>query len=168
MSSRTNTMVTMLAGALLLGAPSVARAHEGPGGNLGVGLGVGAPTGLSLELQTHRGNALELALGLDAFDNGGGYFHVVDKLSIAHLAYGPTVVVPLYIGIGGYVFDHDRGFDQDGASLGVRAPLGVNFDFQRAPMQVFAELALGLEVVDSGPDDRDLWLGGYAGFRYWF
>jgi hypothetical protein len=154
--------------------PALASAHEGAGGNLGIGLGVGAPTGLSLEVSTARTSALELAIGVDTFDESGGYAHLVWKQNLARLTTGPTVVVPLYVGVGGFLFDQDRGFDDD-VDLGVRLPIGVNFDFQRAPLQIFTELALNFGLLDVGDeepaeDDDDTWIGvgGYLGARVWF
>ncbi len=154
---------------LLLVAPRSASAHQGPGGNLGLGLGLGAPTGLSLEVGAGAWSSFELAIGLDAFDNGGGYGHLVYKASLADLATGPTVRVPIYLGIGGYIYDHQRSFD-DAAEIGLRVPFGVNFDFQRSPLQLFAEIALGIPLRDAGNPDynRNTWVAGYAGFRLWF
>ncbi|MCC6998776.1 MAG: hypothetical protein IT370_29460, partial [Deltaproteobacteria bacterium] len=105
-------------------------------------------------------------LGVDAFHQTGAYGHLVYKLALARLARTPTVSVPFYLGVGGYVFDRDS--QEDGLDLGVRVPMGVNFDFQRAPVQLFVELALGLDVIHTGPDGRDGFVGGYAGVRYWF
>ncbi len=167
---RTTLAVALFAASLLLLAiPRTASAHEGPGGNLGIGLGLGAPTGLSLEVDAGAWSSFELALGLDAFDNGGGYGHLVYKASITELATGPSVRVPLYVGIGGYLFDHERSFEDD-TELGIRVPFGVNFDFQRSPLQLFAELAIGIPLRDANNNDydRDTWVGGYIGFRLWF
>jgi hypothetical protein len=157
------------AGALFLAAPRVASAHQAPGGNLGIGLGVGAPSGISLEVGAGMWSSFELALGLDVFESSGGYGHLVYKADLADLAVGPTVRVPLYVGAGAYVYDHDRAFN-DNAEVGLRIPIGIDFDFQRSPLQLFAEIALGVPLRDA--DDpayhRDVWAAGYAGFRVWF
>jgi hypothetical protein len=152
-----------------LAAPRAAVAHQGAGGNLGLGIGVGAPTGLSLEVGAGTWSSFELALGLDVFESSGGYGHLVYKASLANLATGPTVRVPIYLGIGGYVYDHDRSIN-DNAELGLRVPFGVNFDFQRSPLQLFAEIALGIPLRDARDEAyvRDPWVAGYAGFRLWF
>ena len=154
---------------LLLAAPRSASAHTGPGGNLGLGLGLGTPTGLSLEVGAGAWSSFELAIGLDAFDDAGGYGHLVYKAALGQLATGPTVRVPIYLGVGAYLYDHERSFADD-AEIGVRVPLGVNFDFQRSPLQLFAEVALGIPLRDAGNDDfeRDVWVGGYGGIRLWF
>lgn len=152
-----------------LALPRTSAAHEGPGGNLGLGLGLGAPTGISLAVSAGAWSSFELALGLDVFESSGGYGHLVYKASLADLARGPTVRVPIYLGIGGYVYDHDRSIN-DNAELGLRIPVGVDFDFQRSPLQLFAEIAVGIPLRDAGDDRyvRDPWVAGYAGFRFWF
>jgi hypothetical protein len=152
-----------------LAVPRVASAHQGAGGNLGLGIGIGAPTGISLEVGAGWWSSFELALGLDVFESSGGYGHLVYKASVATLASGPTVRVPLYLGIGGYVYDHDRSIN-DNAELGLRVPIGINFDFQRSPLQLFAEIAIGIPLRDAHDEAyvRDPWVAGYAGFRLWF
>ena len=136
-------------------------------GHVSLGVGVGSPTGLSLGIKASPRSAFEAALGVDTFDNRGGYFHLVYKRELVRLSSGPTARIPMYVGIGGYIFDVDRGFDDD-LDIGVRVPLGVNFDFVRSPIQLFVEAALGIDVVGTGERDRrDLWVGLYAGIRFW-
>jgi hypothetical protein len=131
---------------------------------------VGAPSGITVEVGAGAWSSLELAIGLDAFDSvDGGYGHLVYKADVATLAAGPTVRVPLYLGAGAYVYDHDREFN-DNSEIGLRVPLGIDFDFQRSPLQLFAEIALGVPLRDAHDEnyDRDAWVAGYAGFRLWF
>jgi hypothetical protein len=168
---RTLSTMALIASAAVatLAAPRVASAHQGAGGNLGLGIGVGAPTGISLEVGAGWWSSFELALGLDVFESSGGYGHLVYKVNLTNLATGPTVRVPIYLGIGGYVYDHDRSIN-DNAELGLRIPFGVNFDFQRSPLQLFAEIALGIPLRDAHDEAyaRDPWVAGYGGFRLWF
>jgi hypothetical protein len=166
MTHRNLSMIVFVAA--LAAAPSAALAHQGPGGNLGVGLGVGTPTGLSLEMSASRASAFELAVGMDTFDGPGGYAHLVYKVSPLSLTSGPTVIVPLYVGAGAFALDQGGRFEGD-LDLGVRVPGGVSFDFQRAPLQAFVEVAFMTTVVQTGPE-RDFWsaLGIYGGARFWF
>src|SRR5262245_41232407 len=117
-----------------LAAP--AQAHEGAGGNFGVGVGIGSPTALSLEVSPVPWSSFELALGMFALDEDNMYAHLVYKLNVVHLSNGPTVRVPIYLGLGAFVHDHGA------ADWGARFPLGVNFDFSRVPVQLFAEAAV--------------------------
>jgi len=167
-------MASTLAGALALvlgmALSAPALAHDGPGGPVGVGLGLGSPTGLTLELSQRGGlDGLELAFGDDAFRGTDGYAHVVYKLGLARLARTSDVSIPFYLGLGGFVADHDRFFDNGDLDVGFRVPMGLNFNFQRAPLQIFTELALGIPVVTINHDHADLLaVEGYAGVRYWF
>jgi hypothetical protein len=50
-----------------------------------------------------------------------------------------------------------------------RSARSLNFDLQRAPLQIFTELALGVPVVTIDHDhSSDLQVEGYAGVRFWF
>ena len=166
--------ISRLAGALALlhvaALSAPALAHDGPGGPVGFGLGLGAPTGLTLELSQAGGrDGLELAFGDDAFRGTDGYAHLVYKFALARLARTSDVSIPFYLGVGGFVADHDRFFDDGALDVGLRVPMGLNFDLQRVPLQIFAELALGVPVVTIDHDHDDLLaVEGYAGVRYWF
>lgn len=147
---------------VLLALAGTAAAHEGAGGNVGVGVGIGAPTALSIEVAPVPWSAFELALGLPTISEDNMYAHLVYKLDFATLAASRTVVVPLYIGAGAFV--HEHGWTDWGA----RFPLGVNFDFQRAPVQLFAEAALQAVLVTENGHDRPIDLAGFGGVRFWF
>src|SRR5262245_47159604 len=83
-----------------------ARAHEGAGGNVGLGVGIGAPTAVTLDLAPNPWTAFEVALGLHDVANDQTYAHFVFKGDLVRLASGPSVVVPLYLGAGAFVHDH--------------------------------------------------------------
>jgi hypothetical protein len=161
-----SSMPAVLAGVVAAFAlVSTASAHEGAGGNVGVGFGVGAPTALSVEVAPTPHSGLEFALGIRAFDTDDLYMHLVFKQNFLHLAYGPTVVVPVYLGGGGFLRQHNPDGPMD---LGVRFPLGVNFDFTRTPVQIFAEGALEVTLASDVHPDHPVGLGGFAGARVWF
>ncbi|HKA90325.1 MAG TPA: hypothetical protein VKE22_21835 [Haliangiales bacterium] len=150
---------------LALAAAGTAQAHEGAGGNLAVGVGVGVPTALSLEVAPTPFTAFELALGVRTFDTDDLYAHLVFKGDIVRLVRGPDVIVPVYVGAGGFIRNHRA---SDITDAGARVPLGVNFDFTRVPLQIFAELALEATFVSDAPIDHPLALVGMAGARVWF
>jgi hypothetical protein len=149
-------------GAALAASPTAA-AHEGAGGNIGIGVGIGAPTALSLEVAPVPWSAFELALGLPTITEGNMYAHLVYKLDVVRLASSPGLVVPLYIGLGGFVHEHGV------TDWGARFPLGVNFDFRRAPIQLFAEAAVQAVVAtDAADDEHPIDVTGFGGVRVWF
>jgi hypothetical protein len=48
-------------------------------------------------------------------------------------------------------------------------PIGLNFDLQSIPLQIFTELALGVPLVTVNHEHgHDLAAEGYAGVRVWF
>jgi hypothetical protein len=158
---RTITTLALLAGLGLFLAPASVAAHEGNGGNVGVGLGIGSPTAFTLAVAPVPWSAFELSLGLPAINEGDTYAHLVYDLNVVRLAQGPSVVVPVYLGLGGYV--RDRGYTDGGA----RFPAGVNFDFQRVPLQLFAEAALEVTVASDVYVGHPVSLVGFGGARFW-
>ena len=149
--------------AVVLGLLSVRAdsAHAQRRGRLGIGISFGDPTALTIEYRRGRrgfGHALEIDVGIDRFDEDRFYAHLLWKFYLADLVRGRSVVIPFYTAIGPFLIE------RDGVDLGVRVPFGLAFDFRRAPIQLFAELAVELEVVD----DLDTDIGGAVGFRWFF
>lgn len=147
----------------LLVASSPAAADSRSTGSLGLGLVVGDPTGLTAEYYPRSpgfGQAVEVTLGLDTFDHGHTYVHVIWKLYLAQLARGRSVDVPIYTGVGPWLAEGGN----DDFSLGARIPFGIALDFKAAPLQVFLELAADFQLVH----DFDIDVEGAAGFRYYF
>jgi hypothetical protein len=157
-----------------------ARRHRGGGGfggqpgykTFGIGLILGSPTGLSAELRLTPRTGLDFALGLDTFDDDdGGYLHLDYLIYFAQL-YGTSVSVPFYVGFGGVLWDHHRGFDNDDdLHLGLRVPFGVAFALHSVPLQFFFELAVRVMVFDEDDDrydDDEVDLTGGLGFRIYF
>lgn len=156
-------MVGALVATASFGRVALAQApgRDGPGGALGVGLVVGTPTGFTAEYRLSDAQALQFALGLDAFDHQDFYFHVTWRYYLVELAREADFSLPLYLGAGGFVED------QGAAAVGARAPIGLALDFSRAPVQIFGELALQLAFVNARGNDR-LGVGGEIGFHYYF
>jgi hypothetical protein len=150
-----------LAAITALALPTAATAHEGAGGDLGLGIGVGTPTALSIALAPVPWSAFELAIGLPALDQGNSYAHLVYELDVVRLASGPSVIVPIYVGFGGFV--RDVGY----TDFGARFPLGVTFNFTRAPFQIYAEAALEAVLASDIANHHPVGLDGVVGARLW-
>jgi hypothetical protein len=150
--------------AILLGAASPAAAQERDRGALGLGLILGSPTGLSLEYSLGESSSLHFALGVDGFDNRGRdddfYFHVMWRFYLAELASTPDFTLPVYIGVGPFVSD----LGDDNIGLGARVPFGIAMSFANAPIDIFLEIPVYLQVID----DVDLAIGAALGFHYFF
>ncbi len=154
---------------LLLAFPRRAEARYGAGGDFGLGLVLGSPTGLTSEIYLSHATSLDLALGIDAFEHGDNvYFHLTYLAHLVDFARGGSVGVPLYVGIGGFFLDHGR-FDGDAADIGARFPLGIHIDFRRVPFQISLEASLRLFLLEINHEHHDfLDLGAAAAFRFFF
>ncbi len=150
----------------------------------GLGIMLGAPTGLSGKYFIGPSTAIDFGIGAiyRYRDRDGLHLHVDHLWHPVSLVSAPAFELPLYVGVGGrflsgdrcYSYDNDRcdaRYD-DYAALGVRAPLGLAFDFNNVPLDIFVELALVLDFVIDG-DDRyddeiDVDVNGAFGVRYYF
>lgn len=149
--------LALIALAVLLAGSRHANAQSSRSGDVGLGIVLGDPTGFSALFRLGGTGALDLAVGLDVFDDEDFYVHLEYVHFLGDLSRGGTAGVIPYVGIGGFfVANRDH--------VGARAPFGLAIEFNRAPIQIFGELALFM-VVDP---DIDLGVGGALGFRYFF
>jgi hypothetical protein len=157
-------------------ASSAPRAARAEGGNFGLGLIIGSPTGVSLKYYISKGHAIDAAVGLTTIGNDGLHIHADYLWHPWVLASEGSFDLAAYLGLGGRVLDHDRGRGRDDDfHLGVRGPVGLVFDFLKSgvPLDVFVEVALVLDFVinDDDGDDHDnvdLDLNAGIGARYYF
>jgi hypothetical protein len=149
----------LAAAAILLVALSAApaRADRAPGGDFGLGIILGQPTGLTLEFFVASSQSIDLAIGLDAFNRGGFYVHGDYLFYLPSLVRGRSVSLSPYLGPGVFV----AGGRPD---VGVRVPFGLSLDFRTAPLKLFLEVAPHLRLVD----DVRLRIAAAVGFRYFF
>lgn len=124
----------------------------------GLGIVLGEPTGLSAKLWTTSSNAFDFAAAWSF--KGDGHLllqadYVWHSFDLIRVSSGR---LPLYYGIGGRVILADDPL------LGIRIPLGLNYQFDSAPIDIFAEIVPILDLVPS----TDFDLGGGIGVRFWF
>lgn len=129
-------------------------------GDLGVGLIVGEPTGLSVKYWLSDDEAVDAGAGWsfsghDSFHLHADYlvhrFEIIDTDEDAGRA-------PLYYGIGARIKDK-----RDGTALGARVPLGISYMFADTPFDLFAEI---VPILDLAPD-VDLDINVAIGFRFY-
>jgi hypothetical protein len=169
-------MRVLLCLCVLLGATATARAEGRP---FGLGVMLGAPTGLTAKWYLGRPFALQFGLGTvpEWRDDDDGIHISVD--AIWHpvvLARDPAFNLPFYLGVGGRVLfedDDGPGDDDEDTHLGVRVPFGLLMDFNRVPIDLYFELAVVvdfLEIEDQNDDDDDdlIDLNAVIGIRYYF
>jgi hypothetical protein len=180
-------VIAAAAAAMLITTPVTADARPRPAGKkgdfvanktFGLGIMLGAPTGLSGKYYLSSDTALDFGIGVYGYGRrrhaGDLHLHLSFLWHPVVLAKADAFWLPLYFGIGGRIWDHDYGPDDDFDHLhiGVRAPIGLAFDFQRVPLDIFFEFALILDFVQDGfGDDHDGLYGdftGALGVRYYF
>ncbi|HOP95200.1 MAG TPA: hypothetical protein PL130_05480 [Dictyoglomaceae bacterium] len=126
-------------------------------GNLGVGVVVGEPTGLSLRLWQGKNTALDFGLAWSTIAN-------VLHLSADYVNHNFEVFkinngsLPFYYGIGARILVSDN------TSFGIRLPLGIVYIPKGMPLDFFFEIVPTLELVPGTYFDVD----GALGFRYYF
>ena len=149
-----NILFTMALGLMMiLAKPAAAQDH-----GFGMGLILGEPTGLSAKLWTSSDNAFDFAAAW-SFKGDGNLLLQADYVwHFFELMPVPSGKLPLYIGIGGRVVLADD------PSFGIRIPIGIDYMFADAPIDVFLEL---VPILDLSPE-TDFGVGGGLGIRYWF
>jgi hypothetical protein len=126
--------------------------------NFGIGIILGEPTGVSGKLWLGGSNALDMA----AAWSFKGDDHVLLQADYVWHSFNVISVssgrLPIYFGIGGRVLLVDDPY------IGVRVPVGLDYLFSNAPVDIFLEI---VPILDLAPA-TDFDLGGGIGVRYWF
>jgi len=150
--------MTLVAVLLALGSANV-RAKD----DLGIGLIIGEPTGLSLKYWLSEDRAIDAAAawsfsGKDSFQFHADYlihrFDIFDADEVSGK-------MPLYYGLGARIKEKDK---DDHTAFGIRIPLGITYLFADAPFDLFAEI---VPIVDLAPD-VDVDLNAAIGLRFYF
>ena len=123
----------------------------------GIGIIVGEPTGISAKLWTGSKQAFTGAVAWSLDDDS---FH----LHVDHLWHIESVEVekgrlPFYVGVGGKLE-----VNNNDTNIGVRIPLGVNYLFAVAPLDVFLEIVPAMRLVK----DTEFEIDAGIGIRYFF
>lgn len=170
----------LVAVALAAAATSIAEARPRPSRGkrfeankvLGAGIELGVPTGLTAKYFLDPSHALDFGLGeIDYYGNRSGVHLYGDYLwHPVSLVSAEQFELPLYFGIGARIwnFDDNRIHDS-GFAIGARVPVGVSFDFNNVPLDVFVQVTFVVDVL-LGYAPHSLYpdLEGSLGIRYWF
>jgi len=146
--------------------PKGEKGRPGEKGTLGVGIIVGEPTGICAKIYTRDDRAIQLAVG-EAFISQGFQFDTDYVFHPWILQDRDSFVLPAYIGPGIRVVDYAGGNNAPSHfAAGLRAVVGLVFDFKNVPLDAFIEVAGVLEYDFSKGAGVGLNLG--AGVRYYF
>lgn len=159
-------VLSILTPFLLLTAAGVATAQSN-GGNFGLGIIVGEPTGIDAKIFLTKKNALEFAVAWSLNDDNdlhiqGDYLWHNYRL----IKLDSSDEMPLFFGVGLRAImrdDRDDRNDRDDV-VGIRFPVGLAYMFANYPFDIFAQIA---PILDVAPDS-DFDLEGAIGARFWF
>jgi len=126
--------------------------------NFGLGIILGEPTGVSAKLWTSGENAFDFAAAWSFKDDGHLLLQADYVWHMFRLIPVSSGKLPFYVGIGGRVVLSDDPL------FGVRVPLGLDYMFADAPVDIFLEL---VPILDLAPE-TDFDFGGGIGARFWF
>ncbi len=144
----------------------------------GVGLELGEPTGITGKLFVSRNQAIDFGIG-DLYHNyyvGGEGLHLyLDYLwHPVVLTKAEAFELPLYIGVGGRFWNFDYSCDRNGICssadlFGIRVPVGISFDFNNVPLDIFLQLVPTLDFYRNYTS-RSVYLDidFSFGIRFWF
>jgi hypothetical protein len=138
---------------------SFAQANH-QGGNTGLGLIFGEPSGVSLKVWTSRTIAFDAAAAWSFVDGGSFQIHgdlLFHSFDLFNVEKGKMA---LYYGFGARLKTKS---DTD-AKFSFRVPLGISYEFDGAPIELFFEIAPMLDIVPK----TEASFGGGMGFRYYF
>ena len=138
----------------------IALATGAPAGDVGLGVMVGEPTGLSLKVWSGSRTAFDAAAGWSLNENDWIYLHGDYLWHRYDLQLDAPGALPFYFGIGARVLLHEG----DDSRVGVRVPLGLDYITRDHRFDIFLEVA---PIVDLAPD-TGFDVSGGLGARFYF
>jgi len=139
---------------VLLGTTSISAQDSG----FGAGVLFGQPTGISLKMWMTEATALDAGVAWSFYNNGFFRVHLDFLMHKHHFIKVSDGNLAGYLGIGPKL-----GFGNDFV-IGARIPLGFDYMFEEAPVDIFLEVAPGLDLT---PATKGFVEGG-IGVRYFF
>ncbi len=126
--------------------------------NIGLGIIVGEPTGVSFKYWTSSTTAFDAALAWSFIDEGAFHLHADYLFHNFNLLRIPEGRLPFYYGIGGRIKTATK------SRIGVRVPLGLAYMFNDTPVDIFLEV---VPILDLAPK-TDFKINAALGARYFF
>lgn len=118
--------------------------------DFGLGIIIGSPTGISAKYGLSQNHAIDGALAWDLSEN---HIHLSsDYLWIKRGGLNlEQVALDWYFGVGGrvVVYNRPKNSRDDDYAIGVRGPIGVGYTFKDPRIEIFGELALIMNLIES-------------------
>jgi hypothetical protein len=130
----------------------------------GVGVIVGEPTGLCAKGWLSSSTAIDGAIAWSFTDKSSLHLHADYLWHTSSLVSSTTGTLPLYVGIGGRVKFVQNDNNSSDTRIGVRIPVGLSYQFNTIPVDIFVEL---VPILDLSPK-TELNGNGGLGVRYYF
>lgn len=126
--------------------------------DFGLGIILGEPTGISFKKWTGSQTAIDGAVAWSFSNEDSLHLHADYLIHNFNLIKVERGMLPVYYGLGLRLKVEDRSI------FGFRIPVGVNYIFDKASLDVFFEL---VPMLDLAPD-TDFRIAGGIGIRYYF
>lgn len=156
MSKRILSLILFAASLAAFGAFAAAESRDK--GDFGLGLILGDPAGINMKYWTGRTTALSAAFAWSVGDEKDFLAHVDCLFHDFGLFKVKSGLLGAYYGVGARLRTNEK------TRIGIRIPLGVNYIFERAPVEVFFEVAPLLDVIPKTEGD----VQGGVGVRLYF
>ena len=142
----------------------------------GAGLELGEPSALNAKYFFAADRAIDFGIGdIYNYRDYRGLTLYADHLWHPFvLTSAESFELPFYIGVGGQFWrfeDYRLRTPVYGDALGVRVPIGLAFDFNNVPLDIFVQVVPTLNVAFNGTlYDHSIypWIDFSVGIRYWF
>lgn len=138
---------------------ALAGLSYGRDGDVGLGIILGEPTGVSFKMWTGKTVAFDAGAAW-SFVNNGTFFQLHGDLLFHNfdLFRVDKGKMALYYGFGGRVkFAADT-------LVSLRVPVGISYEFPKTSIELFFEVVPMLDIVPA----TEVGIAGGAGFRYYF
>lgn len=156
-SVSTRLLAPLLLTAGLLLSIGADRATAQTGGDVGIGMQLGEPAGVSVRIDRGASPSLDLLAAFDLDD----FFYLN-----GHLLYeepiGEDPALHVFFGPGLFIGLHDRGIGDDEAGLGISGTVGLGYDVRS--FDIFARVTPRLALLPGTGGE----VGGGLGVHWYF
>lgn len=146
-------LFVLAVGLILLVRPTAAQ----PAGDVGLGLQVGTPSGVTLQFYNPGGTSWDFLAAWDIDD-----FFFLNVHALYYRGLGSDSRLHLFYGPGAFVGFRDRGSSDDDVVLGISGTVGIGFMIDA--FQIYGAVTPRLSVMPSTDGD----VGAGVGVRYYF